>query len=362
MSTPSTPERAAAEPRVPYRTSVLSPEGLPLCIEPAGDDDVGHLCAWLRDNAEWVQDRLTAHGAILFRGFPVFDAATFERVARGVDDELKNEYLGTSPRNGLTDYVFTASELPPFFPIPQHCEMSFVAHPPERVFFCCLLAPAANSGETPLVDFRAVWRDLDPDVRQRFESGGIRIVRNYAGPGGGSKLDLWQLKRWDEMFLTTDKAAVEAKCREEGFEVQWGAKDGLCLISTQPVHRDHPRTGERVWHNHTQVFHLSAAPGEYRRIAALRPTLRNMALARFAEVMVAVQRRLRSSERQAMHCTYLDGREISDADMEHVRDVIWRHLVITPWQRGDVVAIDNHSVAHGRLPFQGPRQIAVAWS
>jgi hypothetical protein len=114
MSTPSTTERAAAEPRVPYRTSVLSPEGLPLCIEPAGDDDVGRLCAWLRDNAEWVQDRLTEHGAILFRGFPVFDAATFERVARGVDDELKNEYLGTSPRNGLTDYVFTASELPPF--------------------------------------------------------------------------------------------------------------------------------------------------------------------------------------------------------------------------------------------------------
>jgi hypothetical protein len=144
--------------------------------------------------------------------------------------------------------------------------------------------------------------------------------------------------------------------------VEWGPKDGLCLISTQPVHRDHPRTGERVWHNHTQVFHLSAAPGEYRRIAALRPTLRNRVLAKVAELLVAVQRRLRSSDRQAMHCTYLDGREISDADMEHVRDVIWRHLVITPWRRGDVLAIDNHSVAHGRLPYHGPRQVAVAWA
>ncbi|HSQ00040.1 MAG TPA: TauD/TfdA family dioxygenase [Candidatus Dormibacteraeota bacterium] len=345
-----------------YRTSIASPEGLPLCIEPTDDTDVGHLCDWLRDNADWVQERLTAHGALLFRGFPIFDAPTFERVARAVDEHLKNEYLGTSPRNGLTDHVFTASELPPFFPIPEHCEMSFVAHPPERVFFCCLLPPAPNTGETPLVDFRAVWRDLDPDIRQRFENGGIRIVRNYAGPGGGSKLDLWQLKRWDEMFLTTDKAAVEAKCREEGFEVQWGPKDSLCLISTQPVHRDHPRTGERVWHNHTQVFHLSAAPGEYRRIAALRPTLRNRVLAKVAELMVAVQRRLRASDQQAMHCTYLDGREIADADMEHVRDVIWRHLVITPWQRGDVLAIDNHSVAHGRLPYNGPRQVAVAWA
>ena len=227
---PVAPERTG-----PYRTSVISPEGLPFCIEPTDDADVGRLCDWLRGNADWVQDRLTRHGALLFRGFPIFDAPTFERVARAVDDHLKNEYLGTSPRNGLTDYVFTASELPPFFPIPEHCEMSFVAHPPERVFFCCLLAPAPDSGETPLVDFRAVWRDLDPDVRARFERGGIRIVRNYAGPGGGSKLDLWQLKRWDEMFLTTDKAAVEAKCREEGFEVQWGPHDSLCLISTQPV-------------------------------------------------------------------------------------------------------------------------------
>lgn len=347
---------------IPYKTSLASPEGLPLCIEPDGDADVGHLCDWLRADAPWVQERLTTHGALLLRGFPVHDAPAFERVARAIDDRLKNEYLGTSPRNALSPYTFTASELPPFFPIPEHCEMSFVAHPPERVFFCCLLAPASGSGETPLVDFRAVWRDLDPDVRERFERGGIRIVRNYAGPGSGSKLDFWQLKRWDEMFLTTDKAVVEAKCAEEGFAVQWGPGDALRLTSFQPVHRDHPTTGERAWHNHTQVFHLSAAPGEYRRIAALRPTLRHRVLALVAETMVAVQRRLRASDEQAMHCTYRDGSEIPDADMEHVRDVIWRHLVITPWQRGDVLAIDNHSVAHGRLPYQGPRQVAVAWA
>lgn len=351
-----------SSPAVPYRTTLASSEGLPFCIEPNGDADVGRLCDWLRANGAWVQDRLTEHGALLLRGFPIVDAPSFERVARAVDDELKNEYLGTSPRNGLTDYVFTASELPPFYPIPQHCEMSFVAHPPRRVFFCCLLAPAAGSGETPLVDFRAVWRDLDPAVRERFVRGGVRIVRNYSGPGGGGRFDLWQLKRWDEMFLTSDKAAVEAKCREEGFEVQWTANDGLRLTSSQPVYRDHPRTGERVWHNHTQVFHLSAAPGEYRRIAALRPTLRHRALAWFARAMVGVQRTLRGSDEQAMHCTYADGGEIPDADMEHLRDVIWRHLVITPWRRGDVLAIDNHSVAHGRLPYSGPRQVAVCWA
>src|SRR5512139_746291 len=260
------------------RTSTANGRELPLIIEPDGDPSVAGLCAWLSQEAASVQRQLVQHGALLFRGFAIATPADFERVARAIEPELKNEYLGTSPRNALTDYVFTASELPAFYPIPQHCEMSFVAHPPRRVFFFCLEAPAPGSGETPLVDFRAVYRDLDPAVRQRFESGGIRIVRNYAGPGAGSRFDLWKLKRWDEMFCSTDRALVEAKCKAEGFEVQWLPNQSLRLISTQPVFRDHPQTGERVWHNHTQVFHLSAAPGEYRRIARLRPTIVNRAL------------------------------------------------------------------------------------
>lgn len=353
---------AFAEHEPTMRMSTANAEALPLIVEPNGDRSVAALVAWLGRQADAVQRQLTRHGALLFRGFAVDSAADFERVARAIDAELKNEYLGTSPRNALTDYVFTASELPPFYPIPQHCEMSFVAHPPRRVFFFCIEPPAAGSGETPLVDFRAVYRDLDPAVRRRFEERGIRIVRNYAGPGAGGTLDLWKLKRWDEMFGTDDRAVVEATCQAEGFAVRWLADGGLRLISTQPAFRDHPDTGERVWHNHTQVFHLSAAPGEYRRIARLRPTLANVLWWQLARIMVAVQRATRSSDEQSMHCTYRDGGEIPDADMEHVRDVIWRHLVITPWQRGDVVAIDNHSVAHGRLPYRGPRQVAVCWA
>jgi hypothetical protein len=87
---------------------------------------------------------------LLLRGFDVEKARDFERVSRVIDPELQNEYLGTSPRDGLMDYVFNASELPDFFPIPQHCEMSFCARPPRRVFFCCLTEPAVggwrNSG------------------------------------------------------------------------------------------------------------------------------------------------------------------------------------------------------------------------
>lgn len=48
--------------------------------------------------------------------------------------------------------------------------------------------------------------------------------------------------------------------------------------------------------------------------------------------------------------------------METLRDAVWKHLVVIPWQRGDVIAIDNYAVSHGRLPYAGPRNVAVAWA
>ena len=351
-------------PASPYHVHTWegSAEGFPLVIQAREDRDPARLCRFLAEHHDWALQALAAHGALLFRGFDVTDAPAFERVARAVDAELKNEYLGTSPRNALTSHVFTASELPPFFPIMQHCEMSFTAHPPRHLFFCCLREPAPGSGETPLSDFRKVLRDLDPLLVKRFEQKGLRIVRNYAGPEGGSRFDLWKLKRWDEMFLTTDRAAVEARCRAEGFETAWTPGGGLRLVSTQAVTRRHPETGEPVWHNHSTTFHIAAAAGEYRRIHALRPTPRSWLFWQLTRALAALQRRTKAPDELSMHCTHLDSSPIPDADIEAVLDAVWKHLVVVPWRRGDVVAIDNFAVSHGRLPYRGPREVAVCWA
>ena len=103
---------------------------LPLIVHADGARHVDDLVDWLTENATKVRDLLTNHGAILFRGFEVKQASQFECIARAIDDDLKNEYLGLSPRIPLTDYVFTASEIPSPLPIPQHNEMSFVSNPP----------------------------------------------------------------------------------------------------------------------------------------------------------------------------------------------------------------------------------------
>lgn len=329
---------------------------------PNGDDGVAGLCAWLEGERGALAGLLREHGAVLLRGFGVRAPIDFERVAQALEPDLKNEYLGTSPRDALTTYVFSASELPPYYPIPQHCEMSFLREPPRRLFFSCMVAPQGGGGETPLCDFRRVAAALDPAVKERFVRGGIRIIRNYNGPAGGGRFDLWKLKRWDEMFQTHDRAVVEQKCGEQGFVAEWGPGDKLRLISEQEALRAHPETGAVAWFNHVQVFHQSAAAAELRRIHDRQHDLRSLLLTQVARLVSGVRRRVSDPEALPMHCTYRDGREIPEADLEHVREVIWRNLVAFPWQQGDVVAIDNFSMSHGRLPYRGPRQVVVAWA
>lgn len=342
---------------------LLPGNALPLVYEPEGDAERdGARLPELIAASEGLQDALLERGALLFRGFSKVGAREFENAARAIDPGLKKDYLGTSPRNAVTEYVFSASELPPYFPIPQHIEMSFVKAPPERLFFCCLRPNGGVGGETPLVDFRAVARDLDPRVRAKFERHGVRNVRNYAGPGGGSKFDLWKLKRWDEMFLTTDRPTVEKKCAENGFEFRWKSGGRLELTNRQPAFKAHPVTGEAVWFNHSQVFHLSSAPGEYRRIVKRQPGLRYRGLQAFSSVMVRARRAFVAPDDQAMDCTYGDGSPIPDADMEAVRVAIWKNMVAFQWRLGDVLAIDNRAVSHGRMPYEGPRTIAVCWA
>jgi pimeloyl-ACP methyl ester carboxylesterase/alpha-ketoglutarate-dependent taurine dioxygenase len=338
---------------------------LPLVIEPAprADRSEAALLGWLRDNRAYLEERLLVHGAVLLRGFDVADAPAFERVARAIEPELKNDYLGTSPRNGLTEHTFSASELPPFYPIPQHCEMSFVARPPRRLFFSCLLPSRGPGGETPLADFRRVYDDLPADLRARFEEKGVRNIRNYAGPEEkGGRFDLWKLKRYDELFGTAERAVIEQKCRENGFDFTWKPGGGLRLVNVQPAVKRHPVTGRPVWFNHTQVFHLSAVPDEYRRIARRQGQIRYAALARVAEAAVRLKERRVAVEDQAMHCTYGDGTPILDRDMDRVRDAIWKNMVFFKWRKGDVLVLDNDAVSHGRMPYSGPRTIAVAWA
>lgn len=344
-----------------FTTAEFSRNETPILVMPDGETSASSLESWIAKNRGAIQDELLEHGAVLFRGFEVPDAPTFEKLALALEPGLQNQYLGTSPRNAVTKFVFSASELPDYYPIPQHCEMSFLRDAPDRVLFFCEVEPTSPGGETPLTDFKAVADQLDPSVRRKFERRQLRIIRNYTGPKSRNR-DLWQLKPWHEMFQTSDKDAVDEACRREGFDRIWRDDDRLTLISYQPAFREHPETGEVVWFNHSQVFHIDTAEAELRRVARVQRDWRAALLALVSEVVTGVRKKTTDAEKQPMHVTWADGSEIDREDMEHVRDVIWRNTVRYRWKHGDFVLIDNRRVAHGRMPYRGPRRVLVAWA
>lgn len=59
---------------------------------------------------------------------------------------------------------------------------------------------------------------------------------------------------------------------------------------------------------------------------------------------------------------YGDGEPIPDEVVTGIRELYRQHAVSVPWQRGDVLIVDNFLATHGREPFSGDRQILVAMS
>lgn len=339
----------------------VSANGRPFALIEGSGAGLEALRDWIAARRGEIEQHWLRHGCLRLRGFGVQGAESFEQVALALEPDLKNDYLGTSPRAAKSRYVFSASELPPAYPIPQHCEMSFLPSAPRKLFFHCTVAPRRD-GETPTVDMRAVWQALDPAVRERFAALGVRNIRNYDGPASPRGLDLWKLKRWDEMFQTRDRAEVERKAAEQGLQCHWLPQDRLRLVNRQPASRVHPVTGETAWFNHTQVFHAAAAAIEYRHIRRRQRGLRSAFFAALIAGLTAIKQRRLAPEEQGMHATFGDGAEIPRAEVEHLFETLWSRLVIEPWRAGDVLAIDNRSTAHGRLPYRGPREVLVAWT
>jgi len=333
---------------------------LPTQLRPTRDASVDALVGAI-DGNPWLKQQVQQQGAVLLRGFPIDTIDDFSRVAEAFTTGLQTTYPGVVPRKKIRGFVHNSTELSRHYPIPQHCEMSFSAEPPRHLLFGCMVAPP-KGGETPLADFRSVWAALPTAVRQRFERGGLRIVRNYDGPATRGLGDPMKYTTWDSIFKTTDRDEVALKVEALGWELRWCANDRLRLISTQEVTRVHPPSGLAAWHTHLTSFHIATGEAEFRHLWQRDHKLKHGVLALALAALTRLRRRFTTPDEFPTHCTYRDGSEIPSADIQALREVIWHNTTAFRWQRGDLLLIDNLAVSHGRNPYRGPRQIVVAWA
>jgi alpha-ketoglutarate-dependent taurine dioxygenase len=309
--------------------TLASDQPLPQIIE-AERGTLADLIDWLDQHQEQVDAWILAHGAVLFRGFAIHDDKSFVELCKRFTDELGLYVEGNSPRRHTSEFVYTSTDYPAEFDISMHNELSYAHTPPLRLLFYCQL-PSITGGQTPIVDCRRVLERLGASLVDRFERHGVRYVQNLHGGSGMGR-------SWQETFETEDRDEVERYLGRGQVEVTWLAKGRLRTEQVRPAIRVHPLSGERVWFNQADQWHVSNLDAQSRR-----------ALERFVPV-----------DQFPLNATFGDGSPIPQQDLDHIRSTLWSSAVRFDWRRGDVLVVDNYLVAHGRHAYTGARSVRVA--
>lgn len=299
---------------------------LPLLVD-AGDSGPSLVQA-LPEIRPIVDRHLHDVGGVLFRGFGVEGIDAFRAFAAGFGHELLTYEFGSTPRSQLGGGIYSSTEYPAHQRIPLHNEQAYTRDWPMKIWFHCAVA-AEDGGETPIADSRAILSAMPSDIRDLFVSRGLMYVRNY-----GNGLDV----PWPQVFGTDDPAAVDAYCRAHGIVCEWKEDGALRTRQRCQAVARHPVTGALVWFNQAHLFHVSG----------LQPEVRDALLDVVDEVDLP------------RNVYFGDGTPIADDLLDVVRAVLDAHMIMFPWQVGDVMMLDNMLTAHARSPFRGPRKVVVA--
>ena len=295
-------------------------------VSPAGASP--DLAGWIQGHKDKLEQWLVQDGGVLFRGFDVDLDTAFNQVAAALISERQPYIEGATPRTLIRDGVYTSTEFPQDQRIAPHNELSYVLNWPMRIAFACR-QPAQTGGETPLTDVRAVLANIDPQIVAQFERLGWMLVRNY-GTGLGPD--------WRKAFNTDSLDGVRDYCARGRIDLEILGPDRLRTRQRRPAVHQHPRSGERVWFNHVAFWHP----------ASLQPAVRAGLALQFAPLDLPY------------YTCWGDGSEVSDAVIEHLNAAYEKASLVAPWRRNDVIVLDNMLIAHGRMPFTGPRSIIVA--
>jgi Taurine catabolism dioxygenase TauD, TfdA family len=290
--------------------------------------ELSQVHQWLLENKEHLLERLSRHGAILFRGLPVHSDMDFDSVIQsfGLKNFTYAESLSNAVRRNRTERVFTANEAPAAVSIFLHHEMAQTPIYPSKLFFFCEQA-AERGGATPLCRSDVLLEELRkraPGFVADCAEKGVRysnVMPDIDDPDSG------QGRSWRSTLSTENKSVAEDKLVKLGYEWEWLDKDSLRVTTpVLPAIRE-SESGRQVFFNQL--------------IAAFRG---------WKDARNAAEKSIR----------FGDNTEISAEAMSIAIEIGDELSFDIPWQTGDVALVDNFLVMHGRRPFEGQRRVLAS--
>ncbi|CAM3806142.1 TauD/TfdA family dioxygenase [Nocardiopsis rhodophaea] len=275
-----------------------------------------------------VDAALPEHGGVLLRGLPLADREDFGHLVEGLGYDRAGYTGGIAVRENNAGAALNASEEDPRITLSPHNEMSYLPDPPRGIFFFCAAA-AVEGGEVPVNDVRATAKAIPGEVLEEFRARGVMYHRNLPRESGAGQ------KGWVDVFGTGDRDAVERRLGELGYRCRW-VGDRLQYSYSRPAFAPHPETGEELWFNQVTELHCSYwrshphFPGDLPDHAYPATT------------------------------AYGDGGAIDDDLVSFLRGALWRTARAVRMRRGDVLALDNRVLQHGRFAYEGHRRHYVA--
>lgn len=283
------------------------------------------LPKWMNDNRALVDEWLLQYGGILFRGFNANNTNWSQQIADAFSGQQVRYFDQTSPRSAVTGSLYTSTEHPADQVIHMHNELSYSFQWPLHIMFSCI-TPAQEYGETPLADTRQVWAALSEATKKQFLEKGVMYVRNMRNSMGLS---------WQQVFQTTDKQEVETHFAKNGIQFKWIGEDHLRTQWVRPAVQVHPVSGEQTWFNHCFFYN--------------------------EHLMDEAMRKVLSAGGELPFNTYYGtGEPVEKETIEEIAAAFEANKIMFPWQKGDLVLLDNLLMAHGRNHFTGERKILVS--
>jgi alpha-ketoglutarate-dependent taurine dioxygenase len=286
---------------------------------------------WISDNIIELESELKHAGAILFRGFPVDSAETFDVFSNAFayPNFTYKESLSNAVRINFTERVFTANEAPKEVEIYLHHEMAQTPISPSKVFFFCKSA-ADEGGATPLCRSDMLFAELTkqaPELAENFASKGLKYTTHMPATDDH---DSGQGRSWKSTLSVESKEQAEHKLAELGYSWTW--MDDSSLRATTPILPAVVDVGSHAG-KEVKVF--------YNQLIAAYMGWKGV------------------KENPSSAITFGDGSLITSAALELVASLAAQFTFDLPWQDGDVALVDNYMAMHGRKPYSGERKREV---